>query len=131
MARTKAEEKVITEKSSKKKNLVSNYLFQFFEKNHIKKSFEDRAQKQLQTTMNEPGNTYFSYLDTGKVIHKKYFLGSDYISNREKGCIKNRGHNNPEKLTLPEGLIARNKMEQNPDRCTHRTVENYPNKSTE
>ena len=67
MARTKAEVKVITEKSSKKKNLVSNYLFQFFEKNRIKKSFEDRAQKQLQTTMNEPGNTYFSYLDTGKV----------------------------------------------------------------
>ena len=40
MARTKNEEKTLAEKSPKKKNSVGTYPFQFFEKNHNKKSLE-------------------------------------------------------------------------------------------
>ena len=44
MARTKSEEKAQTEKSPKKKISVGKYPFQFFEKNHNKKSLEGRFQ---------------------------------------------------------------------------------------
>ena len=49
MARTKAEEKTMMEKSPKKKNSVIIYTFDFFEKKNNKKSLEGRFQRKLQT----------------------------------------------------------------------------------
>ena len=69
MARTKTEEKAQAEKSPKKKNSVGNYPFQFFEKNHNKKSLESRFQKHLQTAVK--GTEHTVTTDTGKIIHRK------------------------------------------------------------
>ena len=50
-ARTKTEEKAMTEKSPNKKTSVSEYSFKFFEKNHNKKSLEGRFQRKIQTAV--------------------------------------------------------------------------------
>ena len=73
MARTKNEEKALDEKAAKKKNLVGTYPFQFFEKNHNKKSLDGRFQKNLQTAVNGAEHTVTT--DTGKIIHRKFISG--------------------------------------------------------
>ena len=80
MARTKTKEKAMTEKSPKKINSVGKYPFQFFEKNHNKKSLEGRFQRKLQTAVS--GTEHTVTTDTGKVIHRKFFFGTNYISER-------------------------------------------------
>ena len=81
MARTKAEEKAQAEKSPKKKNSVGNYPFQFFEKNHNKKSLEGRFQKHLQTAVK--GTEHTVTTDTGKIIHRK-FISDPIIFQKER-----------------------------------------------
>ena len=71
MARTKTEEKAMTEKSPKKKNSVGKYPFQFIEKNHNRKSLEGRFQRKLQTAVS--GTEHTVTTDTEKVIHRKFF----------------------------------------------------------
>ena len=81
MARTKTEEKAMTEKSPKKKNSVGKYPFQFFEKKHNKKSLEGRFQRKLQTAVS--GTEHTVTTDTGKVIHRK-FISEPIIFQRDK-----------------------------------------------
>ena len=80
MARTKAEEKAQAEKSPKK-NSVGNYPFQFFEKNHNKKSLEGRFQKHLKTAVK--GTEHTVTTDTGKIIHRK-FISDPIIFQKER-----------------------------------------------
>ena len=81
MTRTKAEENVLAEKSPKKKNSVSNYLFRFFEKNHNKKSLEGRFQKHQQTAVK--GTEHTVTTDIGKTMHRK-FISDPIIFQKEK-----------------------------------------------
>ena len=82
MARTKAEEKAQAEKSPKTKNSVSNYPFQFFEKNHNKKSLEGRFQKHLQTAVK--GTEHTVTTDTGKKFTENLFRIRLYFRKKEK-----------------------------------------------
>ena len=71
MAKTKAEEKVAQEnKSPRKRQPVRQFPFQFFEKNHNKKSMESRFQNKIQTAIKGTENTVTT--DTGKLIHRKF-----------------------------------------------------------
>ena len=81
MARTKSEEKVQTEKSQKKKNSVGKYPFQFFERNHNKKSLEGRFQKIIQTAVN--GTKHTVTTDTGKINHRK-FISDPIVFQKER-----------------------------------------------
>ena len=74
MAKAKAEEKQANEgpKSPKKKSSV-RYPFKFVEKNHNKKSLEERFQKKIQTAIDGTENTVKT--DTGKIIHRKFISG--------------------------------------------------------
>ena len=74
MARNKTEERQANEgpKSPKKKNSVS-YPFKFVEKNHNKKSLEERFQNKIQTAIDGTENTIKT--DTGKIIHRKFISG--------------------------------------------------------
>ena len=81
MARTKTEEKAMTEKSPKKKNPVGKYPFQFFEKNHNKKSLEGRFQRKLQTAVS--GTEHTVTTDTGKINHRK-FISEPITFQRDK-----------------------------------------------
>ena len=86
MARTKTEEKTLTEKSPKKKNSVGINPFQFFEKNHSKKSLEGRFQKKLQTAVS--GTEHTVTTDTGKVIHRKFISGPIVFQKETKAAPK-------------------------------------------
>ena len=66
MARTKHEEKALAEELPKKKNSVGTYLVQIFEKNHNKKSLEDRFQRESQTAINDTEHNVTS--DSAKTI---------------------------------------------------------------
>ena len=66
MTRTKVEESAMTEKLLKKKSSVSEYLFQFFEKNNNKKSLKGRFQKELQTAVS--GTEHTVTTKTGKIL---------------------------------------------------------------
>ena len=81
MARTKLDEKAMTEKPPKKKNSVGKYPFQFFEKNHNRKSLEGRFQRKLQTAVS--GTEHTVTTDTGKVIHRK-FISEPIIFQRDR-----------------------------------------------
>ena len=74
MARNKTEERQANEgpKSPKKKNSVS-YPFKFVEKNHNKKSLEERFQNKIQTAIDGTEKTIKT--DTGKIIHRKFISG--------------------------------------------------------
>ena len=100
MARTKTEEKAMTEKLPKKKNSVGKYPFQFFEKNHNKKSLEGRFQRKLQTAVS--GTEHTVTTDTGKVIHRK-FISEPIIFQRREDSTEDRRHHHSEKPALPEG----------------------------
>ena len=71
---------------SKKKNLVGIYRFQFFEKNHNKKSLEGRFQKKLQTAVS--GTEHTVTTDTGKVIHRKFISGPIVFQKERKAAPK-------------------------------------------
>ena len=71
----------MTEKSPKKKNSVGKYPFQFFERNHNRKSLEGRFQRKLQTAVS--GTEHTVTTDTGKVIHRK-FISEPLIFQRDK-----------------------------------------------
>ena len=86
MTRTKSEEKAQTEKSPKKKNSVGKYPFQFFEKNHNKKSLEGRFQKNLQTGVNVTEHTVTT--DTVKVIHRKFISDPTVFQKERKTAPK-------------------------------------------
>ena len=86
MARTKTEEKALTEKSPKKKNSVGIYPFQFFEKNHNKKSLEGRLQKKLQTAIS--GTEHTVTTDTGKVFHRNFIPGPIVFQKERKAAPK-------------------------------------------
>ena len=80
VARTKSEEKAQTEKLPKK-NSVGKYPFQFFEKNHNKKSLEGRSQKNIQIAVN--GTEHTMITDTGKIIHRK-FISDPIVFQKER-----------------------------------------------
>ena len=82
----KTEEKTLTEKSPKKKNSVGINPFQFFEKNHNKKSLEGRFQKKLQTAISGTEQTVTT--DTGKVIHRKFISGPIVFQKERKAAPK-------------------------------------------
>ena len=86
MAWTKTEEKALTEKFPKKKNSVGIYPFQFFEKNHNKKSLEGRFQEKLQTAVS--GTEHTVTTDTGKVIHRKFISGPIVFQKERKTTPK-------------------------------------------
>ena len=87
MARTKSEEKAQTENTPKKKNSVGKYPFQFFGKNHNKKSLEGRFQKNIQTAVN--GTEHTVTTDTGKVIHRKY-ISDPIVFQKERKTLEER-----------------------------------------
>ena len=82
MAKTKNEEKQPGEstKSPKKKNSV-RYPFSFVEKNYNKKSLEGRFQNKIQTAISGTENTVKT--DTGKVINRKFILGSIFQTEKK------------------------------------------------
>ena len=90
MARTKSEEKALAEKSPKNKNSIGTYPFQFFKKNHNKKSLEGRFQTKLQTAVN--GTEHTVTTDTGKVIHRK-FISDPIVFQKEKKAAPKIGDN--------------------------------------
>ena len=69
------------EKPPKKKISVSDYPFQFFEKNHNKKSLDGRFQKYLQTAVK--GTEHTVTTDTRKIIHRK-FISDPIIFQKER-----------------------------------------------
>ena len=71
MARTKMEQKAISEKSPKKKNSVGRYPFQFFEKKHNRKSLEEKFQKNIQFTVK--GTEHTVTTGTGKINLRNFF----------------------------------------------------------
>ena len=86
MARTKAVERAMTEKSPKKKNLVNIYRFKFFEKNHNKKSLEGKYQKKSQTAVNGTEHTVTTV--TGKTFHRKFSSGPVVFQKERKTSPK-------------------------------------------
>ena len=81
MARTKTEEKALTEISPKKKSSVGRYPFRFFEKNHNKKSLEGRFQENIQTAIN--GKEHAVTTDNGKITHRN-FISDTIVFQKEK-----------------------------------------------
>ena len=75
----------MTEKSTKKKS-VGKYPFQFFEKNHNKKSFEGRFQRKLRTTVS--GTEHTVTTDTGKVIYRKFISEPNIFQGDRKTAPK-------------------------------------------
>ena len=82
MARTKSDEKAMTQKSPKKKCSVSKYPFKFFENNHNTKSLDGKFQRKLQTAKSRTEHTVTT--ETGKNNTPKIYFGPDYISERKK-----------------------------------------------
>ena len=116
------EEKVLDEKSPRKRSSVSNYPFQFFEKNHNKKSLERTFQKHLQMAVK--GTEHTVTTDTGKIFHRK-FITFYYILETKKSSTEDQRNNNSEKPTLPQRDRRKvHTIERNPKRCTQRKVEN-------
>ena len=83
MAKTKAEEKQLTEnqKSPKKKN-SGRYPFKFVEKNYNKKSLEGNFQNKIQTAVSGTESTIKT--DTGKIINWKNLLRDHCFRPKEK-----------------------------------------------
>ena len=71
IAKTKTEEKAVDK--PKKKNSVSEYPFEFVEKNHNRKSLEGRLQKKIQTAVSGTDHTVTT--ESGKLIHRKHISG--------------------------------------------------------
>ena len=102
MARTKSEEKALAEKSPKTKNTVGTYPFQFFEKNHDKKSLESRFQTKLQTAV--IGTEHTVTTDTGKVIHRKFISGPIVFQKEKKAALKIRDNITPKNRHCLRGV---------------------------
>ena len=81
MARTKTEEKALTEISPKKKSSVGRYPFRFFEKNQNKISLEGRFQENIQTAIN--GKEHAVTTDNGKITHRN-FISDTIVFQKEK-----------------------------------------------
>ena len=75
-----------TEISQKKKISVGKYPFQFFEKNHNKKSLEGRFQKNIQTAVN--GTEHTVTTETGKIFLPKFISDSIVFQKERKTAPK-------------------------------------------
>ena len=102
MARTKTEEKTLTEKSPKKKNSIGIYPFQLFQKSHNKKSLEGRFQKKLQTAVS--GTEHTVTTDTGKVFHRKFISGPIVFQKERKAAPKIGDNITPENRHCLRGV---------------------------
>ena len=80
MAKTKTEEKAVDK--PKKKNSVSEYPFNFVEKNHNRKSLEGRFQKKIQTAVS--GTEHTVTTESGKLIHRKHISGPIVFQTEKK-----------------------------------------------
>ena len=80
MAKTKTEEKAVDK--PKKKNSVSEYPFNFVEKNHNRKSLEGRFQKKIQTAVS--GTELTVTTESGKLIHRKHISGPIVFQTEKK-----------------------------------------------
>ena len=80
MAKTKTEEKAVDK--PKKKNSVSEYPFNFVEKNHNRKSLEGRFQKKIQTAVT--GTEHTVTTESGKLIHRKHISGPIVFQTEKK-----------------------------------------------
>ena len=106
MAKTKAEEKQLTEnqKSPKKKNSVS-YPFKFVEKNYNKKSLEGKFHNKIQTAVSGTESTL--KIDTGKIIKRKFISGPLFQTERKarkEPAINTSGEINPKNRHCLRGL---------------------------
>ena len=106
MAKTKAEEKQLTEnqKSPKKKSSV-RYPFKFVEKNYNKKSLEGRFQNKIQTAVSGTESTIKT--DTGKIINRKFISGPLFQTERKarkEPAINTSGEINPKNRHCLRGL---------------------------
>ena len=106
MARTKLEEKQLTEsqKSPKKKNLV-RYSFKFVEKNYNKNALEGRFQNKIQTAVSGTESTIKT--DTGKIINRKYISGPLFQTEgkaRKEPAINTSEEINPKNRHCLRGL---------------------------
>ena len=106
MAKTKAEEKQLTEnqKSPKKKSSV-RYPFKFVEKNYNKKSLEGRFQNKIQTAVSGTESTIKTA--TGKIINRKFISGPLFQTERKarkEPAINTSGEINPKNRHCLRGL---------------------------
>ena len=80
MANTETEEKAVDK--PKKKKSVSEYPFNFVEKNHNRKSLEGRFQKKIQTAVS--GTEHTVTTESGKLIHRKQISGPIVFQTEKK-----------------------------------------------
>ena len=80
MVKTKAEKKTVDQQP--KKNSVSQYPFNFVEKNYNRKSLEGKFQKKIQTAIS--GTEHTVTTESGKLIHRKHISGPIVLQTEKK-----------------------------------------------
>ena len=115
MARTKSEEKAVTEKPPKKKTSVSEYHLKSSERTN-KKSLDGRFQKT--SNRSKRNRTYKK---------PEIYFGCNYFSKKQKNraSTDDRRYHNSEKHTLTEGSRRQiNSMERDPEGRMKQKTEN-------